>query len=64
MNKTLKKTLPFLLILLSMFLLFFAIQPIPACICLLIGIVIMVEKRWPENWDTNSDNKKNTHKEL
>ena len=48
MNPTLKKFSPYLLILFGLFLLFFINQAIPAGVCLLIGIVMVIENIWPE----------------
>lgn len=44
---------PFLLILVSFFLLFFMDKPIPAIIFLLLGIVMIIEMIWPEKWETD-----------
>ena len=45
-----KKIVPYFLILLGLILLFFIGQPIPAGIILLLGIVMIIEQIWPENW--------------
>jgi len=50
MNIFFKKNAPILLVLLGIFLLFFMGQPIPAGICFLIGIVMIIDKIWPEEW--------------
>ena len=57
MNKLFIKTLPLLLILLGMFLLFLMELPIPAGVLLLIGIVMIVERIWPEKWRNKQSNK-------
>lgn len=44
---------PFLVILFGLFLLFFVDQPIPAGVCFLIGIVMIVERVWPETWESD-----------
>lgn len=51
MNSTLKKLLPYLLILLGLFLLLFIGLAIPAGVCLLLGIVLTIESIWPEKWE-------------
>jgi len=45
-----KKVFPYLLILLGILLLLFGGQPIPAGVCFLIGIVMVLERIWPEKW--------------
>ena len=46
-----KKLYPYLLILLGLFLLFFIGQAEVAGVCLLIGIVMVIESIWPEEWE-------------
>lgn len=50
MNKTFKNACPFLLILLGLLLLLFGGQAAVAGGCILIGIVMLVERVWPEKW--------------
>ena len=50
MSNSLKRLLPYLLILLGLILLFYLGQAIPAGVCFLIGIVIIFERIWPEEW--------------
>ncbi len=45
-----KKGLPYLLILFGLLLLFILGQAIPAGVCFLIGIVMIIEGFWPEKW--------------
>jgi len=44
------KSIPYLLILLGLFFLFKMNMPIPAGVCLLLGIVMILERIWPEKW--------------
>lgn len=53
MNTTLKNSLPYLLILLGLFILFMIQQAIAAGICFLIGIVMIIEHIWPEKWESD-----------
>jgi len=46
-----KKVFPYLLILLGILLFLFLEQPIPAGVCILVGIVMVVERIWPEKWE-------------
>ncbi len=50
MNMTLKKLSPCLLILLGLFLLFYLGQAEAAGVCVLVGIVMVIESIWPEKW--------------
>lgn len=52
MGKKLNKKTPFLVIVLGLLLLFLLGQPIPAGVCFLIGIVMIVERIWPEKWES------------
>lgn len=52
MNPTLKKSLPYFLILLGLSLLFYMEMAPVAGVCFLLGIVIIIEKIWPEKWGT------------
>lgn len=53
MNQILKKTSPYLLILLGLFLLLWMGQAPTAGVCLVIGIVMIIEKIWPEEWEAD-----------
>lgn len=53
MNPTIKKTSPFLLIITGLFLLFYMGMAEPAGVCLLMGIVMIVERVWPERWEAD-----------
>ena len=46
-----KKSLPYLLILLGLCLLFFMDQAPAAGVCLLLGIVMIILQIWPEKWE-------------
>lgn len=50
MNTTLKKLSPYLLILLGLFVLFVIQHPLVAGTCLLLGLVMIIERVWPEKW--------------
>lgn len=50
-NKKMKILYPYLLILLGLFLLFFLGQALVAGVFILLGIVIVIEKKWPEQWE-------------
>lgn len=49
-----KKSIPYLLILLGLLILFVIEQPIAAGVCLLLGIVMMLEQIWPEEWEASN----------
>ena len=53
MNSTFIKLLPYLLILFGLLLLFIIGQAIPAGVCFLIGIVMILERIWPEKWESD-----------
>ena len=57
-----KRMLPYLLILFGLFLLLFVGQAIPAGVCFLLGVVMIFEKIWPEEWD--ADKKKNAAESM
>lgn len=57
MNPTLKKLSPLLLILLGLFLLFFMNQAPAAGVCILVGVVMVIERIWPEKWESEKSNK-------
>ena len=44
------KFLPYLIIILGLFLLYKMNQPVPAGICILLGVVMIIERIWPEEW--------------
>ena len=54
MKSTFKTLSPLCLIILGLILLFFVGQPIPAGVCFLIGIVMIIEKIWPEKWGVDN----------
>lgn len=51
MNTALKKTTPFLLLLLGLFMLFMMGNVMIAGVCILLGIVMVIERIWPEKWE-------------
>ncbi len=53
MNTTLKNLSPYLLILFGLLVLFFMGMAEVAGICLLIGIVMVIESIWPEKWEAD-----------
>lgn len=50
-----KKSIPYLLILFGLLILFIIEQPIVAGVCLLIGIVMILESIWPEKWGVDNN---------
>ncbi len=56
MSRILKTTSPFLVILFGLFLLFFMDLPMPAGVCILIGVVMIFERIWPEKWGIDDPN--------
>ena len=48
-----KKLYPYLLILFGLFLLFIIGQAEVAGVCIIIGIVMFMEKIWPEDWEAD-----------
>jgi len=46
----LKKSIPFLLVIFGLLLLFVLQQAEVAGIFILIGIVMLIERKWPEEW--------------
>lgn len=48
-----KKITPFLLIIFGIILLLVFSLPIPAGACVLIGLVMIIDKIWPERWESN-----------
>jgi len=50
MKSLFKKSTPLLLLFLGVFLLIIMSQPIPAGICIVLSIVIPIERMWPEKW--------------
>jgi len=59
MNKMLLKLSPLLLILLGLFCLFILSKGQIAGVFILIGIVMLVERIWPEEWGSEENAKKN-----
>ena len=57
MNTALKKLTPFLLILLGLFVLMLMGNVIVAGVCLLFGIVMVIERIWPEKWEADKNKK-------
>lgn len=55
MNTALKKSSPYLLILLGLFLLFYLGQAIPAGVFFLIGTVMIINRLWPEKWGSETN---------
>ena len=51
-----KKLYPYFLLLLGLFLLLFLGQAEAAGVCILIGIVIVIESIWPEEWKSEKLN--------
>lgn len=49
-----KKARPYLIILLGLLLLFFN-QPYLSGACIILGIVMILEKIWPETWETGKE---------
>lgn len=47
------KIMPYLLIIIGILLLLFLDLPIPAGACVLIGLVMIFDKIWPEKWGAN-----------
>ena len=54
MNTVLKKLSPYLVILLGMFTLFFIGQAEVAFGCFILGIILIIERFWPEKWGEDS----------
>lgn len=50
MNLTLKSLTPYLIILLGLLLLFLIGQAEAAGVCFVIGIAMVIERIWPEQW--------------
>ena len=50
MNTTLKKLSPYLLILLGLLILFIIGKAEVAGVCLLLGVVMIILRIWPEKW--------------
>lgn len=50
MNTTLKTTSPYILVLLGLLLLFLVGQAVLAGVCFLFGIIMILERIWPEKW--------------
>ena len=56
LSSNMKKLYPYLLILFGLFVLFFMGFAEVSCVCLLIGIVMIIESVWPEKWGEDSQN--------
>lgn len=56
MSVLIKRLIPYLIIILGIFLLLFMGQAIAAGVCVLVGVVMIIEKIWPEQWDADIDN--------
>lgn len=54
MNAILKKYSPYLIILFGLFVFLFIGQAAVAGGCFLIGIVMIIERIWPEKWETDN----------
>lgn len=50
MNSTLQSLLPYIAVLLGLLFLFYLGMAIPAGVCFLVGIVMIIERKWPEKW--------------
>lgn len=57
MYTTLIKSTPYLLILIGLLLLFFLGMALQAGVCQLLGIVMVIEKLWPEKWEADKKKK-------
>ncbi len=57
MNTALKKMTPFLLILLGLFVLLLMGNVIVTGVCFLFGIVMVLERIWPEKWEADKNKK-------
>ena len=51
MIKILKLSIPYFFFFFGLLLLFILSQPIPAGISLLLGVVMIIERIWPEKWE-------------
>ena len=49
------KSTPYLIILLGLVFLLWFDQAIPAGVCLLLGIVMIIESIWPEEWEADKN---------
>lgn len=52
-----KKLLPYLVLLVGLFLLFYMGMAVYAGVFLLLGIVMVIESIWPEEWETEKKKK-------
>lgn len=55
MKRKVFKISPYFLILFGLLLLFYMGKAIPAGVCILIGIVMIIEKVWPEKWEVEKE---------
>ena len=60
-NKHLKKAMPWLLIVFG-FLTLNMFQGYVALACMVIGIVMIIERIWPEKWDNDNKNSNSVEK--
>jgi hypothetical protein len=61
-NKHLKKAMPWLLIVFG-FLTLNMFQGYVALACMVIGIVMIIERIWPEKWDDDNKNSNSVEKQ-
>jgi hypothetical protein len=61
-NKHLKKAMPWLLIVFG-FLTLNMFQGYVALACMVIGIVMIIERIWPEKWDNDNKNSNSVEKQ-
>lgn len=52
MNHNFKKISPYLILFLGVLLLFFLGKAVPAGVCFMLGIVMIIERIWPEKWNS------------
>lgn len=57
MNSKLKKLSPYLVLLLGLFILIIMEMAEVAGVCILIGIVMVFESNWPEEWEAEKRRK-------
>ncbi len=60
MNSMKNKLLPYLFILLGLLLLGYLEQHFPAGVCFVIGIVLILNRIWPETWYYSDKENQNT----
>lgn len=52
MITVLKKLSPYILIIIGLLLLFFINNALPVGVCVLLGLIMLIERKWPEKWET------------